>query len=275
MAQRNSFIDKPDYSQMIITPAMLYAKAMLSGLLLGSFANLIAYRLPRGESIVMGRSHCPHCGHNLGVADLVPVFSYLWSRGKCRYCKTAISARYPIIEIITAILFMLALAAAGPGLPVFALGALAVGLVIITAIDLEYQIIPDQASLALAGIGVAYHALTDNGMDTWISGGAGALAGFAIAWLLRAAFQRLKGREALGFGDVKFFAVAGLWTGIYGLADFMMISGLAGILFAAGWRWRGGDAVFPFGPALAVGLYAVVLLAAGGAPQPLSLLMLR
>ncbi len=260
---------------MIITPVMLYAKAVLSGLLLGSFANLIAYRLPRGESIVMGRSHCPHCGHNLGVADLVPVFSYVWSRGQCRYCKTAISPRYPIIEIITAILFMLALAAAGPGLPVFALGALAVGLVIITAIDLEYQIIPDQASLALAGTGVAYHGLTDNSMDAWISGGAGALTGFAIAWLLRVAFQRLKGREALGFGDVKFFAVAGLWTGIYGLADFMMISGLAGILFAAGWRWRGGDAVFPFGPALAVGLYAVVLLAAGGAPQPLSLLMLR
>ncbi len=260
---------------MIMTPAMFYAEAVISGLLFGSFASLAAHRLPRGEPVVSGHSRCPNCGHALGIADLVPVLSYVWARGKCRYCATPVSSRYPIIEITTAVLFVLALAAAGPGLNAIALCLLAVGLVVITAIDLEYQIIPDQASLALAGIGVAYHALTDNSMDAWISGGAGALAGFAIAWLLRAAFQRLKGREALGFGDVKFFAVAGLWTGIYGLADFMMISGLAGILFAAGWRWRGGDAVFPFGPALAVGLYAVVLLAAGGAPQPLSLLMLR
>ncbi len=260
---------------MIFTPAMFYAKAVMLGLLLGSFASLVAYRLPRGEPVVTGHSRCPHCGHDLGIADLVPVFSYVWARGKCRYCTAAVSPRYPIIEITTAVLFVLALVAAGPGLQAVALGLLAVGLVIITAIDLEHQIIPDQASLTLAGLGVAYHALSGNRMDAWISGGAGALAGFIIAWLLRAAFQRLKGREALGFGDVKFFAVAGLWTGINGLADFMMISGLAGIIFAAGWRWRGGDAVFPFGPALAAGLYTVVLLAASGMPHPLSLLMMQ
>lgn len=260
---------------MIFTPALFYVTAAILGLLFGSFASLAAYRLPRGEPVVTGRSRCPHCGQELGVADLVPVLSYIRARGKCRYCAAPVSPRYPLIEIATAILFVLALAAAGPGLPAIVLGLLAVGLVIITAIDLEHQIIPDQASLALGALGVAYHALLDNRMDGWISAGAGALAGFTIAWALRIVFQRLKGREALGFGDVKFFAVAGLWTGISGLADFMMISGLAGILFAVGWRWRGGDAVFPFGPALAVGLYAVVLLAASGAPQPLSLLMMQ
>ena len=114
-------------------------------MLLGSFASLVAYRLPRGETLATGRSRCPQCGHTLGIADLVPVFSYLWSRGKCRHCQAAISARYPLIEIITALLFVLALAVAGPGLQAFALGLLAVGLVIMTAIDLEHQIIPDQA----------------------------------------------------------------------------------------------------------------------------------
>ncbi len=260
---------------MIFTPAIFYVKAALLGLLLGSFASLIVYRWPRGEPVVTGHSRCTNCGHDLGVTDLIPVVSYALSRGKCRYCKVAISARYPIIEIIMAILFLLALVAAGPGLRTIILCLLAVGLVIITFIDLEFQIIPDEASLALAGTGIAYHALSDTRIDTFISAGAGALAGFAIAWLLRIAFQRMKGREALGFGDVKFFAVAGLWTGINGLADFMMISGLAGIVFAAAWRWRGGDAVFPFGPALAAGLYTVVLLAASGAPQPLSLLILQ
>lgn len=260
---------------MIFNPAMNYAAAALLGLLFGSFAGLAAYRLSKGEAVMAGHSRCPHCGHTLSFADLVPLLSYLWSRGRCRHCGGRIALRYPLIEIAVALLFVLALMAAGPGVKVIMLGLLAVGLVIITAIDLEYQIIPDQISLALAGLGLGYLAMADNTGIGWLSAGAGAAAGISIAWLLRALFQRVKGREGLGLGDVKFFGVAGLWTGIYGLADFMMLSGLAGILFAAGWRWRGGDAVFPFGPALAAGLYAVALLKAGGAPQPLSLLLMQ
>lgn len=255
--------------------ALLYVKAALLGLVFGSFASLVAYRLPLGQPVVTGHSRCPHCEHTLHIADLVPVFSFCWNRGKCRHCAAVISMRYPLIEITTALLFVMVLAVAGPEPLAVVLGLLVVGLIIMTVIDLEYQIIPDQISLALAGLGVAYHLLGDAPGDAWLSAGTGAVAGFLIAWVLRAVFQRLKGREALGFGDVKFFAVAGLWTGIGGLADFMMLSGVAGILFAAGWRMRGGDAVFPFGPALAVGLFAVILLNAGGIAQPLSLLILR
>ncbi len=258
-----------------MTPAILYVKAGILGLALGSFANLVAWRLPRGEPIMAGRSRCPQCGHVLGVADLVPLASYLWARGRCRYCAAPVSSRYPVIEIACALLFVLALAAAGPGMEAIVLALLALGLVILTAVDLEHQIIPDEVSLWLAALGLVYQALPPDRMNALLAGSAGALLGFSIAWLLRMAFQRLKGREALGMGDVKFFAVAGLWTGVGGLADFMMISGLAGILFAIGWRLRGGDAVFPFGPALAVGLFCVMLLKAGGAPQPLSLLMMR
>jgi len=211
----------------------------------------------------------------LHMADLVPVFSYLWNRGKCRHCAADVSWRYPLIEIITALLFVIVLAVAGPGLKAILLGLLAVGLVVMTVIDLEYQIIPDQILLALAGLGLAYYLASGASQVIWLSAGLGALTGFLVAWALRVTFQRLKGREALGFGDVKFFAVAGLWTGIGGLADFMMLSGLAGILFAAGWRLRGGDVVFPFGPALAIGLFAVMLLHAGGIAQPLSLLIMQ
>lgn len=260
---------------MMTASALLYANAALLGLVFGSFASLMAYRLPLGQPVVTGHSRCPNCGHTLHIADLVPVFSFLWNRGKCRHCATAISMRYPLIEISTALLFVMVLAVAGPGLLAIVLGLLVLGLIIMTVVDLEYQIIPDQISWALAGLGIAYHLLGDTPGNAWPSAGAGALAGFLTAWLLRAVFQRLKGREALGFGDVKFFAVAGLWTGIGGLADFMMLSGLAGILFAAGWRMRGGDAVFPFGPALGVGLFTVIMLSAGGITQPLSLLILR
>ena len=260
---------------MIAVSALFYVKAAFLGVAFGSFASLVAHRLPLGQPVVTGRSRCPQCEHTLHMVDLVPVLSYLWNRGKCRHCAADISLRYPLIEIATAVLFVIVLAVVGPGLKAILLGLLAVGLVIMTVIDLEDQIIPDQISLALAGLGLAYHLASGAPADIWLSAGIGALMGFLIAWALRVAFQRLKGREALGFGDVKFFAVAGLWTGIGGLADFMMLSGLAGILFAAGWRMRGGDAVFPFGPALAIGLFAVILLHAGGVAQPLSLLILR
>ncbi|MEQ1888540.1 MAG: prepilin peptidase [Alphaproteobacteria bacterium] len=260
---------------MILTPAIYYVMAAVLGLLFGSFASLAAHRIPLGEPVVTGHSRCPRCRHALGIGDLVPVFSYARAKGKCRYCAAAISLRYPIIEITTAVLFMMALAAAGAGVNAILLGLLALGLVIITIIDLEHQIIPDQVSLALAGLGVAYRFLPGSGGDAWLSAAMGAVTGFSIAWALRLIFQKLKGREALGFGDVKFFAVAGLWTGLGELADFMLLSGLAGILFAAGWRLRGRDAVFPFGPALAAGLLAVVLLNASGMPQPLSLLFIR
>lgn len=260
---------------MIAVPVLLYVLAALLGLAFGSFASLVVYRLPRGLPIVGGHSRCPHCEHRLHVADLVPVISYVWNRGKCRHCAADISGRYPAIEMITALLFVLALAVAGPGMQAIVLGLLAAGLIIMTVIDLDYQIIPDQVSLTLAGLGIAYHLLPGGGVDDWLSAGAGGAAGFLMAWGLRALFQRLKGREALGLGDVKFFAVAGLWTGIAGLADFMLLSGLAGMLFAAGWRLRGGDVVFPFGPALAFGLFAVMLLHAGGIAQPLSLLIMQ
>lgn len=259
----------------VLLPVLFYVWAALLGLIFGSFASLAAHRLPLGLPIAAGHSRCPHCEHRLHMADLVPVISYVWNRGKCRYCAADIAWRYPLIEIVTALLFVLALAVAGPGMMALALGLLAAGLIIMTVIDLEYQIIPDQISLTLAGLGIAYHLMAGGGVDRWLSAGAGGLAGFLIAWALRAVFQRLKGREALGFGDVKFFAVAGLWTGIAGLADFMMLSGLAGILFAAGWRLRGGDVVFPFGPALAIGLFGVMLLHAGGIAQPLSLLIMQ
>ena len=259
---------------MAILPVLQALAAAVLGLLFGSFASLAAWRLPRGGQIFSGRSQCPHCRRSLGAKHLVPVISYLLSAGKCRHCGAPIGARYPLIELSCALLAYLAYAAAGPGLEAVLLGLLGVGLVIITAVDLEHQIIPDQALLALGGLGVLYWAMPGNGSGEWLNAALGAGAGFAIAATLAAVFRRFKGRESLGFGDVKFFAVAGLWVGLGALADFMLLAGLAGILFAVAWRWRGKGEIFPFGPALAFSLYCNAVLAVAGLPQP-ALLIFR
>lgn len=249
--------------------------AALLGLLFGSFAALVAWRLPRGEGLAGGRSRCRDCGRNLAAIDLVPLLSYIVQRGRCRQCGAAVPLSYPMIEAATGILFVLVFWGVGATPVAIPLGLLAAGLVILVAIDLEHMIIPDPLSLALGALGLVYRAMTSDTMLPLWDAAIGALAGFGIAWLLRFVFQRLKHREALGFGDVKFFAVAGIWCGLSGLADFMMLSGLSGIVFAGVWRWRGGNAEFPFGPALAAGLFAVVMLQAAGLPHPLDLLMIR
>lgn len=246
--------------------------AVMLGLVFGSFASLAAWRLPRGEQILTGRSHCAQCGRPLGPKQLVPVISYILAGGKCLHCSARIGARYPLIELSCALLTYLAFAAAGPGLEAVLLGLLGVGLVIITAVDLEHQIIPDQALLTLAVLGVLHWALPGNGKEEWLNAGFGAGAGFALAAALGFIFRHLKGRESLGFGDVKFFAMAGLWVGLMGLADFMLLAGLAGIFFAAIWRASGRGEIFPFGPALAFSLYSNALLAAAGLPQPVLLI---
>ncbi len=238
--------------------ALLYGFAVVVGLCLGSFAGLLAYRLPRGLSVVSGRSVCTACGHKLQIGELVPVLSYLWQRGRCAQCGSSISWRYPALEVASAAVCVFALCVAGAGTDAVMLALLGIGLFIIVFVDLEFQIIPDAVVLALAVLGIGYR------FPEWSDAILGAIIAGALAWLLRLGFSRLKKREALGLGDVKFFAMAGIWCGIGGLAPFMLLAGVFGILFALGWRARGGGAEFPFGPGLAMSLFTVVTLVQTG-----------
>lgn len=241
---------------------LLLGLAALIGLCLGSFASLLAYRLPRGLPVIGGRSRCPACSRALGPRDLAPVLSYLWRRGRCGHCGAAIGVHYPLIELAAAALSVLAVLAAGPGMDAALLALLGTGLLVIAVVDLEFMIIPDTMLIALALLG-AWFRFAELG-----DAAAGAAAGGGLAWALRAVFSRIKRREALGLGDVKFFAVAGIWCGLGGLAGFMLLSGIFGILFALGWKARGRTAEFPFAPALAAGLFAMVALAQNGISLP-------
>lgn len=237
---------------------LIYGFAALAGLCVGSFAGLLAYRLPRGMPVVAGRSCCATCGRTLSLGELAPLLSYALQRGRCKQCGAPVSWRYPFIELTAAVLSVFAVWVAGAGPDAALLALLAIGLLIIIFVDLEFLIIPDTVLIALALFGAAYRA------PDWMDAAIGMAVGGALAWLLRYGFFRMRKREALGLGDVKFFAMAGIWTGLGGLAGFLLLSGFFGILVALAWRARGGGAEFPFGPALALGLFSVVILARFG-----------
>ncbi len=245
---------------MIGDGALGLVLAGVVGLFCGSFASLAAYRLARDQPVIGAGSRCASCQAPLGMRDVFPLLSWLGSHGRCAHCGAPADTRYPLVECIVAGLFMAVYLAPGATLPGLLLGVLAVGLVMLSAVDLEIGIIPDVILAGLAPLGVIHgYAVGLQGLDDVLLSliGGGFAGGVALA--VHYGFKRLRGRDGLGLGDVKFFAVAGLWLGPFGLPAFMIVSGLLGIAFALLWRHLGGGREFPFGPALAAGLFLCLL----------------
>ncbi len=235
---------------MVASPeAWLFAAL---GLVFGSFASALSFRLPRGMGVVADRSRCPHCDAVLGARDLVPLLSWVLGGRRCRHCGAAISWRYPAIELATAALFAAAWWRGGGDLvAAVLLAATMFGLMVILVSDLETSIIPDLMLLALLPVAALWrwHA-----GGNWLDGGAGLVLGAGLSWAARAAFRRWRGRQGLGLGDVKFLGMAGLYLGANGLGPYLALSGILGILLGLAWRLAGRGPVFPFGPALCVTL---------------------
>ena len=223
------------------------------GLLVGSFVNVVVYRVPRGESIVMPPSRCTVCGHRITALENIPVISWLALGGRCRSCKTPISMRYPLVELTVAALFGLAVLEYGPtlaGLDACLLGAV---LVAILFFDLDHLLIPDAlvipcAVLALA-LGAAEHRLLDGVEGALIAGGA--------FWLI---YLATRGR-GMGFGDVKLAAALGLALQASGALALVASSFIVGavlampVLFAGS---RGRRDALPFGPFLVIAALILV-----------------
>jgi leader peptidase (prepilin peptidase)/N-methyltransferase len=246
--------------------AALVAICAVFGLLVGSFLNVVIYRVPRKESIVRPRSRCPECGYQLSAADNVPVVSWVVLKGRCRNCHTGISARYPLIELATGALFAAAGARLGfdAALPGFLL--LFAALLAISAIDLERFIVPNRivypalfASVPIALIAAA----ADHDLRSLVE----AVAGAALAWLILLAIHLVSPR-GMGFGDVRLAALIGFWLGwlslptvLLGLFLSFLLASLVGVgLIASGLRTR-KDRI-PFGPFLAAGAVLATLVGA-------------
>lgn len=235
--------------------------AVVLGLVFGSFATMLAHRLVGGGDVLGRRSACPSCGTRLGAADLVPLLSWAWMRGRCRHCGAAIGWSYPAIEAVTALAFFAAWWRTGALGPEFALlAALGLLLIAMSVVDLRQGWLPDPLQVAAAVLGVLWRLLEDGqatavaldaALGVLILGG----AGLAVRW----GFRLLRGREGFGLGDVKLLAVAGLWLGLAPAPMFLILGGASGALLAIVWRATGRGAEFPLGPALALALYALLI----------------
>jgi leader peptidase (prepilin peptidase) / N-methyltransferase len=234
--------------------------AAVVGAIFGSFLNVVAYRLPRGESLSRPRSRCPQCQTPIKPYDNVPVLSWLALRGRCRTCRAPISARYPLVEAVTGLLCALVVYHQGLDEDA-ALGVVLVLLLVpITLIDLDHRIIPNKLTLLGAVLAPAIVALTQpDAIPEHLIAGAGAGGFFLLAVL---AYPR-----GMGMGDVKLAAVLGLFLGrdvVPGLFVAFLVGTLVGAaIMARKGAQEGRKTAVPFGPFLAFG--AVVALFAGDA----------
>jgi len=229
----------------------------LLGAAVGSFLNVVAYRLPRGESLISPGSRCPSCDTPIGPWDNVPVLSWLLLRGRCRSCGEGISSRYPLVEALTAAVFVAVALARGVDLDLVLELPFVAALIALAAIDLERHVIPNKILLPLAIYGVGAAALVSTGeLPELLIAGAAAFAALLLVALAHPA--------GMGMGDVKLAGVMGLYLGS-AVAPALLIAFLAGALVGLGVILREGAGArkkgMPFGPFLALG--GVVGLLAG------------
>ena len=224
------------------------------GISIGSFLNCLIYRLSVNEK-PEGRSYCPKCKHQLSHKDLVPIFSYIFLLGKCRYCKKKISLEYPLIEILTGILFLSAFLFAGISVEFFYLLIVIFFLVLIFVYDLRYYIIPDFATFSLIGVSLVYllySSLFDNNYSHLYYGALSALFVFLFFFSL---FYFTKGK-GMGFGDVKFVIFMGLFLGfpkiLVGLFISFFLGAIIGIILIV-LKKKKMKSQLPFAPFLIIG----------------------
>ncbi len=251
-----------DYDALLT--AYISVIVFIFGTVIGSFLNVLIYRLPREITFEKSRSFCPSCEHELKWKDLFPLFSWIFLGGKCRYCKAPIPVRYPIVEALNGILYVLAylFLASGNGLKGLSLGLLGYmvalsALVVITWVDFEHQIIPDSMWIAIfiGGLLVVGDELI-HGMFSWKWLIDRVIGIFAVGGLFFLIGVLSQGR-AMGGGDVKLMAAAGFLLGWKAVVLSLFIGAFAGVIFSLGskiikkTKMRG---VVPFGPFLAIGV---------------------
>ena len=227
------------------------------GAIVGSFLNVCIWRIPREESIVFPASHCPACSHPIRLFDNIPVISWLILRGRCRDCGEAISVRYPLVEVLTALLAALLFWKYGFSLPWLCAFVFTSALIVITFIDIDHQIIPDVISLP--GIPLCFLASVLVMDVPWHESLIGVLAGGGVLYAIAAAYEWMMKREGMGGGDIKLLAMLGAFSGWKSLLFIILCSSLAGaVIGVAVMALQGRDMKYagPFGPFLALGAVA-------------------
>jgi len=246
------------------------------GLMVGSFLNVVIYRLPKmmeqewhnnclelqGKDIPpqpqftlsKPRSSCPNCGHKIRAFENVPVISYLLLKGQCSACKTPISMRYPLIEILSGALIGLTSWQLGYTTATFFAWVFVFALIALTFIDFDTQLLPDDITLPLLWLGLLFNL--NSGFTDLKSAVIGAMAGYLVLWSVFWLFKLIRGKEGMGYGDFKLLAAIGAWFGWQLLPAVILLSSTLGAIIGIALiilTKRGKDVPMPFGPFLAIG----------------------
>lgn len=264
------------FSYLASDPNVLIVVVGLLGLIIGSFLNVIIYRLPimmqqearlqcaellniplsqsnQSFNLIQPRSHCPHCGHQVTLLENIPLVSFIWQRGQCTACHQAISRRYPFVELLSASLAIML--AWQFGFTWQLLGALMLTwiLIALSMIDFDQQLLPDSLTLPglWLGLGVNLFNLYTNIEASVI----GAIAGYLFLWSVYWVFKLFTGKEGMGYGDFKLLALLGAWLGWQPLPSIILISSFLGASVGISLiiiRQHDKNVPIPFGPYLAL-----------------------
>lgn len=263
-------------------PSTLLLTALLLGLVVGSFLNVVIHRVPvmlertwrrqceefagkpptadEAYNLLVPRSQCPACGHQITAIENIPLVSFAMLKGKCAGCGKRISWRYPIVEFITGVLS--AMVAWRFGFTVLTAGALLLtwALIALTVIDYDHQLLPDNITLPLMWLGLVFNL---NGAYVSITSAVvGAMVGYTSLWLVYQLFKLVTGKEGMGYGDFKLFAVFGAWLGWQQLPLIILLSSFVGAVVGIGGillLGRDRSRPIPFGPFLCVAGWIAML----------------
>ncbi|PSJ18300.1 prepilin peptidase [Nitrosomonas supralitoralis] len=258
------------------SPALFVSLIAFLGLMIGSFLNVVIYRLPemikrdwlqqcaelQGQenktlptfNLITPRSACVHCGHNLSAWENIPVVSYLFLRGRCSQCNAHISPRYPIVEVLTALMSGFVAWHYGYGLTTIAALIFVWALIVLAVIDLNTQLLPDDITLPLIWVGLLVNM--NNGFTDIQSAVIGAVVGYLSLWSIYWCFKLVTGKEGMGFGDFKLLSAIGAWLGWSMLPLVILFSSLVGTVVGVGLiiaAKLNKNIPIPFGPYLVGG----------------------
>lgn len=236
---------------------VFYIFVFLLGLCIGSFLNCVVFRLEKKQSFLRGRSYCPYCKHTLSWQDLIPVFSFLLLKGKCRYCSKKISIQYPLVEILTGILFILIWFCVTPGFTQIFSVFVSCFLIIIFVYDFKHYIIPDKVLFPAIGVVFLYQLIFSfRFLDFYpLWAGLGACAFFLFFFLA-------SGGRWMGFGDVKLAFFMGLFLGFPNILVALFLAFFLGAIIGVGLIVFGSKNLkseVPFGPFLITGTFVALL----------------